>query len=109
MLVKETDYKTKINETEKKITDHNHDKYITTPEFNRFTAEIFALRLKRVNLASKSDIANFVNKTDFDNKLKHITSNKSELNELSNKVKAISTKGLTKGLIKKFSILNGAK
>ena len=109
MLVKETDYNTKIIETEKKITDHNHDKYITTPEFNRFTAEIFALRLKRVNLASKSDIANFVNKIDFDNKLKHITSNESELNELSNKVKAISTKGLTKGLIKKFSILNGAK
>ena len=24
----------KINEIEKKITDHNHDKYITTPEVN---------------------------------------------------------------------------
>ena len=32
-----------------------------------------------------------------------------ELNELSGKVKAISTKGLTKDLINKFSILNGAK
>ena len=32
-----------------------------------------------------------------------------ELNELSKKVKAISTKGLTKDLISKFSILNGAK
>ena len=31
------------------------------------------------------------------------------LNELSDKVKAISTKGLTKYLINKFSILNGAK
>ena len=40
-LVKKTDYNTKINEIEKKITDHNHDKYITTPEFNKFTAEIF--------------------------------------------------------------------
>ena len=30
-LVKKTDYNTKINETEKKITDHYHDKYITTP------------------------------------------------------------------------------
>ena len=27
----------KINEIEKKITDHNHDKYITTPEVNTFT------------------------------------------------------------------------
>ena len=59
-------------------------------------AEISHLRLKRANLASKSDIANFVNKTDFGNKLKDITSNKNELNE---QVKAISTKRLTKCLI----------
>ena len=37
----------------KKITDPNHDKYITTPEFKKFTAEIFDLRLKQANLASK--------------------------------------------------------
>ena len=48
-------------------------------------------------------------KTYFDNKLKDVTSNKSELNELSKKVKTVSTKGLTKDLINKFSILNGAK
>ena len=35
--------------------------------------------------------------------------NKNELNELSKKVKAISTKGLTKDLINKFSIISGAK
>ena len=29
-LVKKTIYNTKITETEKKLTDHNHDKYITT-------------------------------------------------------------------------------
>ena len=34
---------------------------------------------------------------------------KNELNEISKKVKAKSTKGLTKDLINKFSILNGAK
>ena len=33
-LVKKTDYHTKTNEIEKKLTDHNHDKYITTQEFN---------------------------------------------------------------------------
>ena len=59
-------------------------------------AEIFALRLKQANLASKSDIANFVNKIDFDDKLKDVKSNKNELNKLSKKLKAISTKGLTK-------------
>ena len=48
-------------------------------------------------------------KADFNNKLKDVTSNKNELNELSKKVKAISTKGLTKDLINKFSILSGAK
>ena len=43
-LVKKTDYSTKISEIEKKITDHNHDKYITTSEFNKFMAEIFDLK-----------------------------------------------------------------
>ena len=69
-LVKKTDWNTKICETEKKITDHNHDKYITIPEFNKFRAEFFAARLKQVNLACKNDIGNFVNKTDFDDKVK---------------------------------------
>ena len=75
----------------------------------KFTVEIFHLRLNGANLASKNGIANFVKKTDFDNKLKDVTSNKNELNELLKKVKAISTKGLAKDLINKFSILNGAK
>ena len=60
---------TKISEVENKIP--NHDKYITTPEFNKLTAESFAARLKQADL---------VNKTDFDNKRasfnKRITSNK---------------------------------
>ena len=65
-------------------------------------------------------MANLIIKTDFDDKLKNLNKNLSwnktkhvlvenELNELSEKVKAISTKGLTKDLINKFSILNGAK
>ena len=37
-------------------------------------------KLKQANIASKSDIANFINKTDFDNKLRNFTSNKNELN-----------------------------
>ena len=58
-----------------KITDHNHDKYISTPEFNKLTSENFAARLTQANLASKSEIANFLNKTDFHNKLKDVVSN----------------------------------
>ena len=62
------------------ITDHGHDKYITTQELNKLTSENFTSILKQANLASKSDIANFVNKIDFDNKLKDFRSNKNELN-----------------------------
>ena len=104
-LIKKIGYNIKISETENEITaDHDHDKYITTQEFNKLTSENFTARLKQANLASKGDIANFVKKTDFDNKLKDVTSNKNELNSLSKKVKAISTKGLAKDLINKFSI-----
>ena len=110
-LVKNTEYNTKFREIENKITtDHDHDKYITTQELNKLTSENLNARLKQANLASKNDIANFIKKADFDDKLKNITSNKNELNKLSKKKnKAISTKGLTTDLINKFSILNGAK
>ena len=70
-LVKKKDYDAKISEIEKKITDHDHDKYITTLKFNKLTAESFAARLAQENL---------VIKTDFDNKLislnRKINSNK---------------------------------
>ena len=49
ILIRKTDYDTKISETGKKVAHHNHDKYITTPEFNKFTTEIFAERLKQAN------------------------------------------------------------
>ena len=38
-------------------------------QYQNLTAEIFAARLKQADLASKKDIADFVNKTDFENKL----------------------------------------
>ena len=43
----------KINEIRKKIIDQNHDKYITTVEFNEFTAEIFATRSALTNFDTK--------------------------------------------------------
>ena len=51
---KKTDYNTKISEVKKKITDSNHNKYLTTPEFNNFTGDIFVARLKQANSARKS-------------------------------------------------------
>ena len=70
---------TKITEVQNKIL--NNSKYITTQEFNRLTTEeIFAVRLKQVDL---------VNKIDFDNKLTkfnmRITSNKTKHLEVQRK------------------------
>ena len=45
--LKETDYNTKITEIENKLNNHNHDKYITTPEFNRLTADVFNRKITK--------------------------------------------------------------
>ena len=75
-LVQKIDYNIKIRESEKKINDYDCDRYITTPGFNKVTSENFTARLKQENLASKIDIVKFVKKTDFDNKLRDVTSTK---------------------------------
>ena len=52
----------KLLKLKKKLTDHDHDKYITTPEFNNLAA-IFTAWLAQANL---------VEKTDFDDKLRSL-------------------------------------
>ena len=52
-LAKKTDYDTKISELEEKLTDHNHEKYITTPEINTLAASVFNARLAQANLITK--------------------------------------------------------
>ena len=83
-LVKRTDYNTKITEKEKKLTDHNHDNYITTPEFNTLPADIFNARLAEANL---------ITKTDFDAKPpslhRKITSSKSKYLLAENELKKL--------------------
>ena len=80
----------------------------------------FAARLAPANLASKNDIANFIKKTDFDDKLKNlnkkVTSNKTrhivvktKLDDLEKNAKIISTNGLTTDMINKYKVLNRAK
>ena len=74
-LVKKTDYNTNISEIEKNVTNHNHDKYVTTPEFKKFEAEIFAARLAQANLVTKTDFDTTLislNKKNNSNKTKHI-------------------------------------
>ena len=61
-LVEKTGYNIKISKIENKTTsDHDHDNYITTQEFNESTAEDFTARLAQANLASENDFANLVN------------------------------------------------
>ena len=74
-LVKKTDYINNINETEKKVTDHDHDKNITTLEFNKVTAENFEARLAQANLVTKIDFHDKLknlNKKINSNKTKHV-------------------------------------
>ena len=56
--------------TQKIILDHDHSKYISTQEFNKFTADNFAARLAQATLATKADIDDSVEKTEFDDQLK---------------------------------------
>ena len=50
-----------ISQIENEITiDHDHDKSITTQEFNRLRSEIFTAKLSQAKLASKCDTANLV-------------------------------------------------
>ena len=57
-LVKNTDYNTKVTEIENKSNNHNHDKYITTPEFNTLATDVFNARLPQANLVTKTDFDN---------------------------------------------------
>ena len=90
-LVITADYNTKVTEIKKKLTDHNHDKYINTSEFNKLAADVFNVRIVQAKL---------ITKTDFDAKLsnlnKKITSNKTkhflvedELNNLKALIRVI--------------------
>ena len=83
-MVKKTNYDTKIKELENKLTNHDHEKYITTPEFNTLAADVFNGRLAQANL---------ITKTDFDSKLSNlnrkITSNKSKHLLLGNELKML--------------------
>ena len=75
-----------MTETEQKLTDHNHDKYITTPEFNTLAASVFNARLAQANL---------ITKTEFDAKLssfnRKISANKSKHLLIENEFKKLKT------------------
>ena len=85
------DITTALTAVENKIP--NHSKYITTPKFNKLAAENFTARLKQANVATKADIADFLKRKDFVDKLKNInkrvTSNKSKHLLVENELKEL--------------------
>ena len=80
--MKKADHDTKTSDTEKKIAVHDHDKYITTSEFNKLTTDNFNARLAQTNLITKAD---------FDARLqslsKRVTSNKTKYLFVENELK----------------------
>ena len=58
------DYDTKISDIAKKITNHDHNKYVTSSEFNKLTTEDFNARLAQASL---------ITKTGFDTKLQSLS------------------------------------
>ena len=82
-LIETTDYHTNITEIEKKLTDHNHDKYVTTPEFNTLDASVFNARLTQANLVTKTDFGNSVSSLD-----SKITAKKKKMSLLKINLKA---------------------
>ena len=85
-LIKKQIITQKLLKLKKKLTDHNHDKYIITLECNTLAVSVFNARLAQENL---------ITKTDFDAKLwslnRKITSNKSKHLLVENELKKLKT------------------
>ena len=85
-LVKKTDYNSKITEVGNKLNNDNHDKYITTPEFNKVAADVFNARIAQAIL---------ITKTDFDSKFsslnRKITANKTKHLLVENELNKLKT------------------
>ena len=79
-----TDYNTEITEIENKLNNHNHDKYIITPEFNTLAADIFNARLARANLVVKINFDNTVSILD-----SKIAANKTKNESIGNELKKL--------------------
>ena len=68
----------------KKLNNHNHDKYITTREFNKLAEDVFNARLAQGNLITKTDLdtkLSRINRKNAENKSKNLLV-ENELNKL---------------------------
>ena len=86
LLKKKTNYDTKVTEIENKLNNYNHDKYITTPEFNTLAADLFNARLSLANLVTKTIFDNTVSSLD-----SKIAANKTKNESIENELKKLKT------------------
>ena len=87
VLLKKTDYDTKVTEIENKLNKHNHDKYSDTQEFNILAADNFNASIAQANLITKAGFdakLSSLNREITANKTKHLLV-ENELNELIGK------------------------
>ena len=82
--LKKTEYNTKVAEIENKLNNHNHDKYIDTPEFNKLATDVFNAKLAQAILITKTNFdakLSSLNRKITQNKTKHLLV-ENELNKL---------------------------
>ena len=84
--LKKTDYNTKVPEIETKINNNDHNKYITTPEFNTLAVVVFNASLSRVNLVVKANFDNTVSSLN-----SKIAENKTKNGSIENELKKLKT------------------
>ena len=92
-LVKKTDQNANVTAIEKKITDLNHDKYITTTEFNKLATDAFNARPLQANLVKNINFDNKLsdlNRKIVSNKTRHIHRVKNYFHEDGNQNDYIS-------------------
>ena len=75
-----------LKEIENKFNNHNHDKYITSPEFNTLAADVFNASLSWVNLVAKTNFDNTVSSLD-----SKIAENKTKNESIENKLNKLKT------------------
>ena len=98
-----TTYDTKISALEKKLTDHDHDKYITTPEFNTLAADVFNAKLSQTGLVTKANFDNTVSSLN-----SNIAENKTKNGSIESELKKLKTFDLSYFVGKSFFEEHGA-
>ena len=104
MWLKKTDYNTKVTEIANKLNNYNHDKYITTPEFNTLATDAFNTKLLWANLVMKTIFDNTVSSL-----VSKIAENKTKSKSIENELKTLKTLDLSYFIGKNYFEEDGSK